>query len=88
MTEEPMFGTPSISEPEVAAAVRLLCATGDEGGAIAEMIDEPVPAIRGLATLAYWWGSRLYGSGGALDEALAAWQQSGDPMPPPARRPT
>jgi hypothetical protein len=83
MTDQPMFGTPSIREPEVAAAVRLLRATGDEGGAMAEMLAEPVPAIRGLATLAYWWGSRLYGTGGALDEALAAWQNTGE-LPPPA----
>jgi hypothetical protein len=78
-----LFDAPSISDPEVAAAVRLLRATGDVGGALEAMAADPVPAIRGLAALAHWWGSQLYGSGGALDAALTAWQQDGDPMPSP-----
>ena len=84
MTDSPLFGTPSINDPEVAAAVRLLRATGDEGGAALEMLAaDPVPAIRGLAALAHWWGSQLYRTGGSLDEALAAWQNTGE-LPPPA----
>ena len=38
-TDSPLFGTPSINDPEVAAAVRLLRATGDEGGAAEGDID-------------------------------------------------
>jgi hypothetical protein len=86
MTEPALFGAPSITNPEVAVAVRLLLTTGDEmGQALGASAD---PRTRGFAALAHWWGSQLYGSGGALEEALTAWQQSGDPMPPPAPRPT
>jgi hypothetical protein len=86
MTEPSLFDAPSITNSEVATAVRLLLTTGDEmGQALRAGADT---RTRGFAALSHWWGSQLYGSSGALEEALTAWQQSGDPMPPPAPRPT
>jgi hypothetical protein len=53
MTNPPVFGYPSISEPEVAAAVRLLLlAAGDNFGAeLATLTDDPnmTLLVRGLA---------------------------------------
>lgn len=87
MTNPPLFGYPSISEPEVAAAVRLLLTAGDNFGAeLATLTDDPnmTLLVRGLAALADWWGAQLYGSTGALNAALATWQDTGELPPTPA----
>jgi hypothetical protein len=76
-----LFDPPSISNPDVATAVGLLLTTTDDMGEV--LRDLADPRTRGLAALAHWWGSQLYGSGGALEAALTAWQQDGDPMPSP-----
>jgi hypothetical protein len=82
---QPLFDPPSIRNPEVAAAVAFLRATGDTGAALERFLaEDSVAAIRGLAQLAHWWGSQLYGDSAALEAALTAWKANGDPMPPPA----
>jgi hypothetical protein len=86
MAEPPsIFGGPSLSDPETAAAVGLLRMTGDQAAAeLATLTDDPnmMLLVRGLAGLAHRWGSVLCGSGGDLDAALAAWQTTGA-LPPP-----